>query len=240
MLKRIFKTGRGVLGLDLKPGDKHYRAFVGPPEDYDLVSAMVFNLVTCLGLRQNHRVLDIGCGSLRNGRLLIPYLNRGNYFGLDPNRWLIREGVRYEVGNDLLKIKRPVFFYADSLGSMEQPLCIDFAIAQSIFSHTGLDLMEKWFSEVAFHLKDDGILLATFLIGETDSDERGWIYPGCVEYDQNTISELSGKFGLNFKLLNWYHPRQSWALFYKGSYNTLLIDTGDISWNRMSKTLLNK
>ena len=69
------------IAIDLSPGDNHYRAYVGPPKDYDLVSAMVFNLLTCLGLRQHHRVLDIGCGSLRSGRLLIPYLNKGNYFG---------------------------------------------------------------------------------------------------------------------------------------------------------------
>lgn len=48
------------LGLHLKPGDPHYRAYVGPPQDYDLVSAMCFNLLTSLGLRQHHRVLDIG------------------------------------------------------------------------------------------------------------------------------------------------------------------------------------
>ena len=44
----------------LKPGSDHYRAYVGPPRDYDLISAMVFNLLTCCGLRQSHKVLDIG------------------------------------------------------------------------------------------------------------------------------------------------------------------------------------
>jgi len=34
------------LGLGLKPGDPQYRAYVGPPEDYDLVAAMAFNLLT--------------------------------------------------------------------------------------------------------------------------------------------------------------------------------------------------
>ena len=75
-----------TLGLGLKPGDPHYRAYVGPPEDYDLVAAMTFNLLTTLGLRQHHSLLDVGCGSLRIGRLLIPYLNRGKYFGIEPNQ----------------------------------------------------------------------------------------------------------------------------------------------------------
>jgi len=42
------------LGVGLKPGDAHYRAYVGPPEDYDLIAAMTFNLLTTLGLRQHH------------------------------------------------------------------------------------------------------------------------------------------------------------------------------------------
>ena len=95
------------LGLGLKPGDPQYRAYVGPPEDYDLIAAMAFNLLTTLGLRQHHSLLDVGCGSLRIGRLLIPYLNRGKYFGVEPNEWLVDEGIRRELGETLVQIKRP-------------------------------------------------------------------------------------------------------------------------------------
>ena len=98
---------REDLGLGLKPGDPQYRAYVGPPEDYDLIAAMTFNLLTTLGLRQHHSLLDIGCGSLRIGRLLIPYLNRGKYFGVEPNEWLVDEGIRRELGETLVQIKRP-------------------------------------------------------------------------------------------------------------------------------------
>ena len=89
---------RENLGLGLKPGDPHYRAYVGPPQDYDLIAAMTFNLLTTLGLRQHHSLLDVGCGSLRIGRLLIPYLNRGKYFGIEPAEWLVAEGIRQELG----------------------------------------------------------------------------------------------------------------------------------------------
>jgi hypothetical protein len=102
---------RESLGVGLKPGDAHYRAYVGPPEDYDLIAAMAFNLVTTLGLRQHHSLLDLGCGSLRIRRLLIPYLNRGKYFGVEPNEWLVEEGIKREIGEALLEIKRPTFFF---------------------------------------------------------------------------------------------------------------------------------
>src|SRR5213083_514418 len=132
---------RENLGLGLKPGDSHYRAYVGPPEDYDLIAAMTFNLLTTLGLRQHHSLIDIGCGSLRIGRLLIPYLNEGNYFGLEPNEWLVDEGIKRELGEALVRIKRPTFFFSDSPETViRAKLSFDFALAQSIFSHCRLDL----------------------------------------------------------------------------------------------------
>ena len=134
---------REDLGLGLKPGDPQYRAYVGPPEDYDLVAAMTFNLLTTLGLRQHHSLLDVGCGSLRIGRLLIPYLNRGKYFGVEPNEWLVDEGIRRELGETLVQIKRPTFFFSDSPDTITQAkTAFDFALAQSIFSHCGLDLIK--------------------------------------------------------------------------------------------------
>src|SRR6185436_13308722 len=118
------------LGVGLKPGDTHYRAYVGPPEDYDLIAAMTFNLLTTLGLRQHHTLLDVGCGSLRAGRLFIPYLNAGRYIGIDPNRWLVEEGIRHEVGADLIRIKQPKLYYGDSPAVLEgSGLTIDFAVA---------------------------------------------------------------------------------------------------------------
>lgn len=62
-----------------------YREYVGPETEYDLIGAMQFRLLSTLGLRENHKLLDFGCGSLRAGRLFIPYLNPGNYTGVEPN-----------------------------------------------------------------------------------------------------------------------------------------------------------
>lgn len=225
---------KNKFGIDLKPGDLHYRAYIGPPENYDLISAMVFNLLTCLGLRQQDKLLDIGCGSLRNGRLLIPYLNEGNYFGVEPNQWLVEEGVKNEVGGDLIKIKKVTFSYKDSLCEFDRnSLDLDFALAQSIFSHTGLDLFDKWLSEVSWHLKDTGALLATFLLGKEDFNGKGWVYPDCVKFKKETVSNLAEKYELKFKLLNWAHPLQKWAIFYKSEYDTSLIDNESITWNNV-------
>src|SRR4030095_16207230 len=183
---------RENLGLGLKPGDPHYRAYVGPPEDYDLIAAMTFNLLTTLGLRQHHSLLDIGCGSLRIGRLLIPYLNRGEYFGVEPTEGWGDEGIKRELGETLLQIKRPTFFFSDSPDAIAQAkVGFDFALAQSIFSHCGLDLIKGWLSAISHSLAQDGALVATFLIGEEDAEQTGWIYPDCVSYRPATLERAA-------------------------------------------------
>jgi len=117
------------LGLGLRPGAHHYRAYVGQPEDYDLIASSKFNLLTTLGLRQYHTVLDIGCGSLRIGRLLIPYLNVGNYVGIEPNKWLVDDGIQREIGQDQIRIKQPQFYFSDSAIDLPSDERFDFAIA---------------------------------------------------------------------------------------------------------------
>jgi cyclopropane fatty-acyl-phospholipid synthase-like methyltransferase len=185
------------LGLGLKPGDPQYRAYVGPPEDNDLVAAMAYKLLTTLGLRQHHSQLDIGCGSLRIGRFLIPYLNQGKYFGVEPNEWLVDEGIQRELGETLVQIKRPTFFLSDSPEIVTQgKVSFDFAVAQSIFSHCGLDLIKGWLSAISHSLTEDGALLATFLPGKEDSPREGWVYPECVCYRPLTIRCLAAEAGV--------------------------------------------
>ena len=220
------------LGLGLRPGDPHYRAYVGPPQDYDLIAAMSFNLLTTLGLRQHHTLLDVGCGSLRIGRLLIPYLNAGNYFGIEPNQWLVEEGVRKEIGEALLQIKRPKFFYSDSPEALIlTEASIDFALAQSIFSHCGIDLINRWLSGISQLLAPTGALLATFLPSEKDSLLTGWIYPDCVSFRTTTLGRLAAEANLGFEILDWKHPRQTWALFAKPGFDVSWFRNKPLSWN---------
>jgi len=223
---------REDLGDGLKPGDPHYRAYVGPPEDYDLIAAMTFNLLTTLGLRQHHSLLDVGCGSLRIGRLLIPYLNRGKYFGIEPNKWLVEEGINREIGEVLVHIKHPTFLFTDSPDVVTKAkISFDFAVAQSIFSHCGLDLIRGWLSAVSRSLAQDGALVATFLPGEEDSPRSGWIYPECVNYRPATLERAAAEANLRFEILDWKHPRQTWALFAAPKFDSTWFKKQPLTWN---------
>lgn len=225
------------LGLGLRPGDPHYRAYVGPPEEYDLIAAMTFNLLTTLGLRQHHTLLDIGCGSLRAGRLFMPYLNPGKYVGIEPNQWLVEEGIRKEIGEDLVRIKRPRLLYSSSPTVLEgSGLTIDFAVAQSIFSHCGLDLIGSWLGGISSSLAPTGVLAATFLLGESDFSGGGWVYPESVAYTVQSMEKTADDLGYRFQLLDWHHPRQKWALFYRDRVDRW-FQVGPLTWNARMETL---
>ncbi|HEY4256130.1 MAG TPA: class I SAM-dependent methyltransferase [Candidatus Udaeobacter sp.] len=220
------------LGLGLKPGDPHYRAYVGPPEDYDLIAAMTFNLLTTLGLRQRHSLLDVGCGSLRIGRLLIPYLNRGKYFGVEPHEWLVKAGIKCELGEAIVQIKRPTFLFSDSPQTIAKAkVSFDFALAQSIFSHCGLDMISGWLSAISRLLADNGALIATFLPGDEDSVRTGWVYPDCVNYRPATLERAAAEANLRFEILDWKHPRQTWALFAAPEFDSTWFKNQPLTWN---------
>jgi SAM-dependent methyltransferase len=232
---------RENLGLGLKPGDPHYRAYVGPPEDYDLIAAMTFNLLTTLGLRQYHSLLDIGCGSLRIGRLLIPYLNRGKYFGVEPAEWLVAEGIKQELGETVVQTKGPTFFFTDSPETVGRAkVSFDFALAQSIFSHCGLDLIKGWLSAVSRSLVQDGALVATFLPGDEDSLRKGWIYPECVNYRPATLERAAADVNLRFEILDWKHPRQTWALFGAPKFDSSWFENTPLTWNAALERAINQ
>lgn len=194
----------------LNAGDAHYRAFVGPTARYDLMGATQFALLFLLGLREHHRLLDFGCGSLRLGRLAIPYLRPGGYFGVEPEAWLVEDGFDRELGRDARAIKRPRFDYnrdyrADVFGER-----FDFIIAQSVFSHTGMEASRRALTSFAGALADGGLVIANWQIGtetaELAPDDCDWVYPGCVPFEQARVERVAVEAGLAARPCPWPHP----------------------------------
>jgi hypothetical protein len=52
------------------------------------------------------------------------------------------------------------------------------------------------------------------------------------------MAELAAEAGLEFQILDWAHPRQTWALFAKEKYDESLIKGDPISWNRFIEKVL--
>lgn len=199
----------------LAAGSHHYRAYVGPPNRFDFMSATQFSLLFTLGLRDHHRVLDFGCGSLRLGRLLMPFLRPGGYFGIEPNAWLIDDALAHETGRDIVDIKRPRFAHNEDFDCGVFGERFDFIIAQSIVTHCGPDLFQKTMDSFADVLADDGVIAFSYWntpepLAKAPAD--GWHYPGSVKYTQGEVDAFVHKAGLTGVAIPWHHPGASWYL----------------------------
>src|SRR5437868_4265191 len=93
------------------------------------------------------------------------------------------------------------------------------------------DLIAGWLSAVSRSLAQDGVLVATFLPGDEDSLRKGWIYPECVNYRPETLERVAAEVNLRFEILDWKHPRQTWALFAAPKFDSTWFENTPLTWN---------
>jgi SAM-dependent methyltransferase len=191
-----------------------HRGFVGPRDEFDISGASQFNLLTLLGLREHHYVLDVGCGSLRAGRLLITYLQPGRYYGIEPDPWLIESVVRGEIGRELIRLKRPVFDQNDAFRLSVFEQTFDFVLASSIFSHAAEAQIRTCLSEACKVMQSESLMLASFVPGTTNHDGNRWTYPGTVTYTMERMRDLAAEQKLVCETIDWPYVygtgRQTW------------------------------
>ena len=193
-----------------------HRMFVGPPDKYDLVAAMQFNILTLLGLREHHSLLDIGCGSLRAGRLFIPYLLPERYYGLEPEEWLVQEGIKHEIGEDLVRLRKPRFAAGRDFTLTVFERHFDYLLAQSIFSHAAPGQIRRCLSEARRVMEPSSIFAATFFEGAESYTGDEWHYPDSVSYRFEDVRAMAAGAGLAAGRLMWPHPNgQRWAAFFE-------------------------
>ena len=224
---------------DPNPDENFHRAYVGPIAEYDVGAAHQFNLLTMvLGLREYHSLLEIGCGSLRAGRLLITYLLADRYCGLEPNRWLVEAGLEHELGATLAAARRPVFEHNEEFELGAFGRSFDFIIAQSILSHTSQSQMLRCMESAAAVLEPEGIFAATFVEGE-DYTGDAWVYPEIVTFTLDTVSRLAERAGLRCHPLAWNNQNhQRWVLLTRPERQAALPQLGEVSGLRAELAVL--
>jgi SAM-dependent methyltransferase len=186
----------------------NHRAAIGPPDQFDLFSVSQFQLLTSLGLREHHRVLDIGCGPLALGRLLIPYLLPGHYFAIEPRQDLIEEGVRFELGHDLLTLKKPLFLTSPDFDFAAFGVKFDFLIAHRLFAEAAAPRILACLQAVALNLQPNGLFLSSWAPGP--------------DYPVTRFEALATGAGLHMQLVDSPHPSgQCWvSCFLPGCLNS--------------------
>ena len=207
----------------LHAANAHHRAYVGPKNRYGDMAASMFSLLYFSGLRETSKLLDVGCGSLRLGRIAIPFLQRGNYHCIEPSLVALRAGLQHELGTDLLRLKWPSFAINSAFeppANADAVRSYDYLIAQSVLSHAAEDLLELALRQLHGKMSSSSVLLATFVVhtaGESaaknrrDADaERGWVYPECVSNERSRLAALVARQQLREVELSWPHHSQKW------------------------------
>ncbi len=90
--------GRGIRKIG-------HRAYIGGL--WEEIGSLQFNFLLAKGLRPEHYLLDIACGSLRLGVKAIPYLEPGHYLGIEKESGLLAAGLTNELDQHVRAQKQP-------------------------------------------------------------------------------------------------------------------------------------
>lgn len=144
---------------DLRVADDPHEAIGGIWEE---VGRLQFDFLIGQGMRPDHRMLDIGCGTLRGGRHCIGYLEAGHYSGMDISPKALEAG-RQLVIEEGLSAKRPRLLQTRDLRFSEfAGETFDFILAQSVFSHLPESHIEECFAHIGAVMHTSSVFYFTF------------------------------------------------------------------------------
>lgn len=162
-------------------------------EQWARIGRMQFDYLVRHGLQPHHRMLEIGCGNLRAGRLFIDHLEPGHYYGVDisPHILLAAQDTLVQEG---LQAKLPHLMLADDLTLAFLPDGhFDVVHAHSVFSHSPLHVIEECFAHIGRVLAPGGFFDFTF--DRTEGEEHQVLHEDFY-YRTETLTDLAARYGL--------------------------------------------
>jgi ubiquinone/menaquinone biosynthesis C-methylase UbiE len=162
-------------------------------ESWLQIGQMQFDYLIKHGLKPDMRMLDIGCGNLRAGRLFIDYLDSGNYYGTDISPDILVAAQR-TVGDYGLQRKMPYLTLTDDLKLAFLPDShFDIVHAHSVFSHSPLPVIDECLAHVGRIMAPGGRFDFTF--DRTEGTEHQVLREDFY-YRTKTLIDLAATHGL--------------------------------------------
>lgn len=167
-------------------------------ESWLRLGQLQFDYLKRHGLRPEDRMLEIGCGNLRAGRLFMAYLSPGNYYGVDisPDILLAAQHTVCEYG---LQDRLPhLALVADLKLSFLPASWFTVVHAHSVFSHSPIEVIEECLASVGRVMAGNAIFDFTF--GRTDGAEHHVLREDFY-YRPATLIECARAHGLGARLM---------------------------------------
>ncbi|MBR8639511.1 class I SAM-dependent methyltransferase [Streptomyces tuirus] len=168
-------------------------------ESWTRIGRMQFDYLVGHGLQPHHRMLEIGCGNLRAGRLFIDHLDSGHYYGIDISPHILLAAQDTLVAENL-QSKLPYLALADDLTFAFLPDAhFDVVHAHSVFSHSPLRVIEECFAHVGRILAPGGFFDFTF--DRTEGEEHQVLREDFY-YRTATLTGLAAEHGLDARFMD--------------------------------------
>ena len=131
-------------------------------ESWLRIGQLQFDYLVRHGLKPDMRMLEIGCGNLRAGRLFIDYLDAGNYYGTDISPDILL-AAQQTVGEYGLQSKLPYLSLISDLRLQFLPDDhFDVVHAHSVFSHSPIAVIDECLAHVGRVMAPGGMFDFTF------------------------------------------------------------------------------
>lgn len=114
------------------------------------------------GLRPDHYLLEVGCGSLGAAAHLLPFMEQSRYWGFEMHRELFEAGVQLELPKAGVCADRGHFIVNGDFDLSAAPHRFDYAIAQGLLPRINLNRATRCIAAVLAHLAPGGRFYLTW------------------------------------------------------------------------------
>lgn len=178
--------------------------FVGDPASWDLRGRMIYDFLVECGLTSESRVLNIGCGNLSEGRLLIHHLEPGRFVGVDPAGWLVEAAL--EKMPELLH-KEPRFLWRTDFDASGEGEKFDLIVSHSVLSHIAHWQLDQFLANTRKVVDESAVCVASFINDQYNSLDEQWVYPGVSRFRLPTIQAAGWHAGWRVEMMPEWRGR---------------------------------
>jgi SAM-dependent methyltransferase len=174
---------------------------------WEEIGLLQFEFLINNDLQPHHKMLDLGCGTLRGGRHFIKYLNPGNYYGIDISTKAIMFAEEL-VKQEGLSEKKPHLLVSENKDLKFREFSdenFDYILAQSVFTHLKPEHIKECFENIGQIMHKNSVYYFTYNKGEEfrQTGLKDFIYPFSF------FESLARHYGYNLqdRSKDYSHPR---------------------------------